>query len=154
MRKRKVCIIGPFPPIKGGISQYNAFLAKELQKQSEVYLFSYKRQYPRFLRKNREQIDANYKEGGVLNKVDFVIDSINPFNWISTFKKILKIKPDLVIFPWWVIYWVPMDLFFITLFRMNGIKSLFICHNIYEIISNLKIIDCWQVFRKNKSFLD
>ncbi len=132
MSKRKICIIGPFPPIKGGIPQYNQFLAKELQQQSEVYLFSYKRQYPGFLRKNREQIDPGYKDTHDLKHINFLIDSVNPFTWLTTFTALRKINPDVVILPWWVIYWVPMDLFFLIGFKACGIKSLFICHNIYE----------------------
>lgn len=130
--KKKICIIGPFPPIKGGIPQYNDFLARELQKESDVYLFSYKRQYPSFLRKNREQIDSNYKGAGKLNNIDFAIDSINPLTWFTTLKKIQKISPDLVILPWWVIYWAPMYFIFLSVFRALNIKTLLLCHNIYE----------------------
>jgi len=129
MRKTRICIIGPFPPIKGGISQYDDFLVNELKKESEVYCISYKRQYPKFLVKNREQIDENYKEN---LEVDFCIDSVNPFTWITALNKVRKFKPDLVILPWWVVYWVPMYVLFLTYFKINRIKSLFICHNIYE----------------------
>ena len=108
MTQKKICIIGPFPPIKGGISQYDEFLSNELKKESEVYCLSYKRQYPKFLIKNREQIETNKK---ITSQVDFCIDSINP---------------------WWVIYWTPMYLFFLTFFRLKNINSMLICHNIYE----------------------
>ena len=129
MTQKKICIIGPFPPIKGGISQYDEFLSNELKKESEVYCLSYKRQYPKFLIKNREQIETNKK---ITSQVDFCIDSINPITWITTLARIRKIKPDLVILPWWVIYWTPMYLFFLTFFRLKNINSMLICHNIYE----------------------
>ncbi len=133
MSKKKICIIGPFPPIKGGISQYNDFLARELQKKSDIYLFSYKRQYPEFLIKNRAQIDENSIESRELkDKIDFTIDSINPFTWAATLQKIRKINPDLVILPWWVIYWAPMYIVFLSVFRVLNIKSLLLCHNVYE----------------------
>jgi len=130
MIPKRICIIGPFPPLKGGISKYDEFLANELKKESEIYCLSYKRQYPKFLIKNREQIDANHKENS--SQANFCIDSINPFTWITTLNKVRKFKPELVILPWWVVYWVPMYLFFFICFRLMNIKSLLICHNIYE----------------------
>ena len=85
MIPKKICIIGPFPPIKGGIPQYDEFLANELKKESEVYCFSYKRQYPKFLIKNREQIDVEHKTP---SQAEFCIDSINPLTWITTLNKV------------------------------------------------------------------
>lgn len=129
MKPRKIWIIGPFPPIKGGISQYDEYLANELKKSSELHCISYKRQYPKFLIKNREQIDVSYKERA---QADFSIDSVNPLTWLTVLNKVRKFKPDLVILPWWVVYWAPMYLFFLSSFRLLNIKSLLICHNIYE----------------------
>jgi glycosyltransferase involved in cell wall biosynthesis len=133
MTNKKICIIGPFPPYKGGISQYDEHLAKELIKSADVCIFSYKRQYPKFLIKNRDQIDDNYQDnnGPKLN-INFSLDSINPFTWLSTIKKIRDESPDLILLPWWVIYWAPMYLVFLVTFRILNIKTLLLCHNIYE----------------------
>jgi glycosyltransferase involved in cell wall biosynthesis len=131
--KKKICVIGPYPPIKGGISQYNEFLSNELRKDADVYVFSYKRQYPGFLVKGRNQIDSSHvsHDAGESN-VEFSLDSVNPFTWISVLNKIKKISPDLVILPWWVVYWAPMYVVFLIVFRFLNIKTLLLCHNIYE----------------------
>jgi glycosyltransferase involved in cell wall biosynthesis len=133
VNKKKICVIGPYPPIKGGISQYDKFLTSELNNHADVTVFSYKRQYPQFLLKGREQVDANHSTGDCrISNIDFSLDSINPFSWISALIKIKKSKPDLVILPWWVVYWVPMYVVFLSVFRVLNIKTLLLCHNIYE----------------------
>lgn len=131
--KKKVCIVGPYPPIKGGISQYDEFLTNELNNHADVTVFSYKRQYPQFLLKKREQVDANHSISDCcISNIDFSLDSINPLSWVSVLAKIRKIKPDLVILPWWVVYWAPMYVVFLSVFRVLNIKTLMLCHNIYE----------------------
>lgn len=132
--KKRICIIGPFPPIKGGISQYNGFLADEFKKKSEVCCISYKRQYPDFLVKHVEQTDKNHTRN---SDVNFCIDSVNPYTWILTLYRIRKFRPDLVILPWWVVYWIPMYMFFLISFKIEGIRSLLICHNVYEHEDNI-----------------
>lgn len=128
----KICIVGPYPPIKGGISKYNQCLMEELKKSCDVKMFSYKRQYPGFLVKNREQIDENYHAGTDLQDINWDLDSVNPVSWFSVLRQIKRFKPDLVLLPWWVIYWAPMYMVFMFYFRLRGIRSMLLCHNVFE----------------------
>lgn len=131
--RKRVCIIGPYPPIKGGISQYNEFLVRQLKKESDVYVYSYKRQYPSFLIKNREQVDNKHiASGDNENKIDWSLDSLNPFTWLKVINEIRSIKPAAIIMPWWVVYWAPMYFILLISFRMMNIKSLLICHNVFD----------------------
>lgn len=134
MSKYRICFIGPFSPYKGGIAQYDDFLAQELLKRSDLYCISYKRQYPGFLINNRSQFSSEIEKNQLINNnnIEFSIDSVNPLTYISALKKIIKFKPDLVILPWWVIYWAPMYKFLLFMLRRYKIKSLLVCHNIYE----------------------
>ena len=38
MKKKRIVIIGPFPPFKGGIAQYNNFMAREFTKRADLFL--------------------------------------------------------------------------------------------------------------------
>ncbi len=62
-----------------------------------------------------------------------ILSSTNPFTWIHTAYRIIKDKPDLVIFPWWVIFFAPSYLTIIALLRLfSKSKILFLCHNVLE----------------------
>ena len=56
----KIILIGPVYPYKGGIAHYTSLLCKALRKRHEVFMISYKMQYPRLLFK-KEQKDYNNK---------------------------------------------------------------------------------------------
>ncbi len=97
-----VLIIGPAWPWRGGLSTYNQILAYEFIKQGfTVSILTFKLQYPNFLFPGKTQYSADPAPQDL--NIDVKINSINPFNWISTGLKYRKQKPDLVI----VRYWLP-----------------------------------------------
>jgi len=128
----KVCLVGPTYPYKGGISHYNTTLCNELSKKHNVFLISYKRQYPSFLYPGKEQInkDSNIKVNKNVNS-KYIIDTINPLTWFKTYSIIKKENPDLVIFQWVHPFFTPV-FFTITslLKKFAHTKILFICHNV------------------------
>lgn len=128
----KICLVGPTYPYKGGISHYNTTLCNELSKRHNVFLISYKRQYPSFLYPGKEQInkDSNIKVNETTN-FEYIIDTINPLTWIKTYSKIKNENPDLVIFQW-VHPFFTFVFFTITylLKKFTNIKILYICHNV------------------------
>ena len=92
----KVVLIGPFPPLRGGISMFNHSLSNEFEKTHEVFRISFSLQYPKFLFPGKSQ----YNE--FLGKpAEKLVSSINPLSWSKTAKRIGDIKPDLVIFQYW-----------------------------------------------------
>lgn len=48
-RMKKIVLIGPVYPYRGGISHYTGLMYRELAKHYEVEMISYKMQYPKFL---------------------------------------------------------------------------------------------------------
>ena len=46
----KIILVGPFPPLRGGISMFNHSLANELEKNHEVHRISFSLQYPKFMK--------------------------------------------------------------------------------------------------------
>jgi glycosyltransferase involved in cell wall biosynthesis len=101
MRKR-IVIIGPAYPLRGGLASYDERLARAFQQQgwdAQIYTFSL--QYPGFLFPGTTQ----YASGPPPAMLDIhvCINSINPFNWYKVGRKLKKHSPDIII----VRYWLP-----------------------------------------------
>ncbi len=52
----KIAILSSFYPFRGGISQFNTYLLKELSKKHTVKAFNFSRQYPSFLFPGKTQL--------------------------------------------------------------------------------------------------
>ena len=105
MNKKKVVLIGPVYPYKGGISHYTGLMYKALAKDHDVHMLSYKLQYPRLLFKKEQRDYSN--DTFKIENTDFYINTANPINWVKTARHIKKMKPDLVIIQWWHPYFSP-----------------------------------------------
>ena len=51
MEKKKIVLIGPVYPYKGGIAHYTGLLYRALKQLGDVTMVSYKFQYPKLLYK-------------------------------------------------------------------------------------------------------
>lgn len=128
----KIDLIGPSHPFRGGISHYTTLLFKALKERHDTTFYSFKRQYPRFLFPGKTDKDDSLEP---LKDRDArpVLDSLNPLSWLKTAAAIVRDKPDLTIFPWWVVFWAPQFLTIILVLKLFArTKILFICHNIQE----------------------
>ena len=103
----KIAVFGLTYPFRGGISHHTTLLCENLKNNHKVKLFSFNRLYPSFLFPGVSQKDKDSKE-----KIAFpnesCIDSLNPFTWFSTYRKIKKFKPDLLILQWWTPLFFPV----------------------------------------------
>jgi glycosyltransferase involved in cell wall biosynthesis len=99
----KIVIIGSAHPLRGGgISTFNERMAEVLQQMGHtVTIYSFSLQYPSFLFPGKSQFTDEPAPKGL--EIRSVINSINPFNWISVGNRIKNEKPDLII----VRYWLP-----------------------------------------------
>jgi len=99
---KKIIIIGPAHPLRGGLASYDERLAKEFSDQgfgTTIYTFSY--QYPSFLFPGTTQYSTEPAPENISIKVK--INSINPLNWIAVGNELKKIQPDIIV----VRYWLP-----------------------------------------------
>lgn len=124
---KKIVVIGPVYPYRGGIAHYTAALFKELKKKYEVSLISYKMQYPKFLFKKPQKDYSDEK--GKIEEAQFLLNTANPFNIVKTALQIKKQKPDLVLMQWWHPYFAPCDVILLKL--LKKCRVLFICHNVF-----------------------
>jgi glycosyltransferase involved in cell wall biosynthesis len=124
-----IVIIGTAYPLRGGIAHFNALLASHLSKQHHVDTITFKRQYPKILFPGKTQDEKSELVG--VQSAPQIIDSINPINWILAAFKIKKLKPDLLIFKYWLPFFGPCFGTIAKLVKkMSNAKVLFICDNI------------------------
>ena len=106
MSNKKVIIIGPAFPFRGGIANFNNALAQEYQNRGDqVTLYSFTLQYPSFLFPGTTQYESGLAPKNL--KIKTLINSVNPFNWVSVARKINKEKPDYVIVRYWLPFMAP-----------------------------------------------
>jgi glycosyltransferase involved in cell wall biosynthesis len=124
-----ITILGTAYPLRGGIAHYNALLAQALGRRHRVEIITFKRQYPGFLFPGKTQEEV----GGQLHgdPAPQLIDSINPFNWLRVGFALRRLKPDLLIFKYWIPFFGPC---FGTIARIarrgSQTKVLIICDNV------------------------
>ncbi len=104
--QRKIIIIGPAFPYRGGIANFNNSLAVEYKSQgADVKIYSFSLQYPSFLFPGKTQ----YEEGEGPKDIEIIpiVNSINPFNWFKVASRIKKENPDYVIIRYWLPFMAP-----------------------------------------------
>lgn len=125
---KKIVLIGPVYPYKGGIAHYTSLLYRTLAEKYNVEMISYKMQYPKILFR-KDQKDYSNAMFQVEN-TQFLIHTANPFNIIRVGKMVKKKNPDMVIMQWWHPYFAPC---YRLLCGAMGkkIPKMFICHNVF-----------------------
>lgn len=124
---KKIVMIGPVYPYKGGISHYTGLMNRSLSEKYETVMLSYRMQYPKFMYKKEQRDYEN--DSFKIENTQYQIHTANPFNWISTAVKIRKMKPDVVIFQWWHPYFSPC--YWVMEQCLHGIQKMFVCHNVF-----------------------
>lgn len=125
---KKIVVIGPVYPYKGGIAHYTSLMYKALKKKFDTVLVSYSMQYPKILFK-KPQKDYN-NDTFKIDEANYWINTANPFSCICSALRIKKEKPDLVIFQWWHPYFAPCYRL-MELALGKNVKKLFVCHNVF-----------------------
>lgn len=124
---KKIVLIGPVYPYRGGISHYTGLMYRELSKKYDVEMLSYKLQYPKFLFKKEQRDYEN--DSFKIDGTNFMINTANPFNIIRTANYIKRKNPDMVIIQWWHPYFAPC---YFLLAKFMGKQNLtFVCHNVF-----------------------
>lgn len=149
----RITLIGPSYPYRGGISQYNTFLYRILKEKHEVQFIGFSRQYPQFLYPSKS--DKEYNEKLIEPDIIYSLDSVNPFSWLKTVRIIRDFAPDMLIIPWWVVFFAPCFWTVAILSKLRTkLKVLFICHNVIEHESSkIKRKISKQVFKISDYFL-
>ncbi len=106
LKSKDIIIVGTAYPFRGGLAAYNERLASEFQKEgNKVTIYTFIIQYPNFLFPGKSQY-ASWESPENLN-IQVKVNSINPLNWIKIGLEIKKLKPDIVIFKYWIPFMSP-----------------------------------------------
>ena len=124
----KIAILSCFYPYRGGISQFNACLYDELSRNNIVKAFNFSRQYPEFLFPGKTQF-VTADDEAVPIESDSLLDTANPFTYISTYRAIRDWKPDVLIVRYWMSYFAP-SLGYITRRMKKHCKVISILDNV------------------------
>ena len=102
----KIAIIGTAFPYRGGLANFNERLANEMQKDGhQVSIYTFSLQYPDFIFPGKSQYSEDDAPKDL--KIERVLNSLNPFNWISAGNKIKKENYDLVVVGYWLPFMSP-----------------------------------------------
>ncbi len=103
---KRIVIVGPATPYRGGIATGNDLLAKELLNIGHnISIVNFTVQYPNFLFPGKTQFLENAPLIPKYNKR--ALNSINPISWRKIGKQLRSQKPDIVIMRYWMPFFAP-----------------------------------------------
>ena len=106
MEKKRIIIVGPAYPYRGGIADFNERLAREFQREGhEVTIYTFTLQYPDFLFPGTTQYSTSPapEDLHIVRKVN----SVNPLNWLKVGREIRRQRPDMVMIRFWLPFLAP-----------------------------------------------
>ncbi|WP_295123057.1 glycosyltransferase [uncultured Chitinophaga sp.] len=100
---KKIVILGPAHPLRGGLAAFNERLAHELMLQgNEVSIETFSFQYPSFMFPGKTQFAEGAAPAGL--RIRRSVHSMNPLNWLRIGAQLRKQAPDIII----VAFWLPL----------------------------------------------
>ncbi len=100
---KKVIIIGPAWPLRGGLASFDERLARQFTSMGfDTAIYTFSLQYPDFLFPGTTQYSTEPAPAGIHIKA--CINSINPLNWWKIGRELKALAPDLIV----VRYWLPL----------------------------------------------
>ena len=105
--KRRIAIVGPFPPIRGGIARHTGSIARALSTRDDVSvrLWGFYRQYPRMLYPGAGERDPD--SSAHVEHVDETLGGTNPLSWHRTAQRIKTWSPTTLVIPAWTFFLAP-----------------------------------------------
>lgn len=126
-----VVLIGPVLPYRGGIAQHTTMLRRALAQVADLRTYSFSRQYPSVLFPGESDRDPAF-EGHAEEGTAYTIDTVNPLTWRRVANEIVGSHPEVVVIPWWHVYFTPCFGYLARRFRAAGIPIVWLCHNVVE----------------------
>ena len=104
--QKKIVLISPAHPLRGGIAASSERLAQALQEIGhDVVIYSFSLQYPAFLFPGKTQMTDDPAPKNLLIKTR--LNSVNPINWLIVGREIAREKPDQIIVRFWLPFMGP-----------------------------------------------
>jgi glycosyltransferase involved in cell wall biosynthesis len=127
---RRVVVIGPAHPYRGGIAHFNEMTMRGLTGRGHgVQPITFTRQYPKVLFPGKTQFADDEAPPSDLPAAERIIDTLNPLTWWQAARRVVEQKPDAVLFQYWMPYFAPAYGVIARWARRQGIRVLAIVHN-------------------------
>jgi D-inositol-3-phosphate glycosyltransferase len=119
MTIKKIVLLSPAHPLRGGIAAFTERFAAELQQAGyEVITYSFSLQYPGFLFPGTTQFSSDPAPPGLTIRT--CVNSVNPFNWLKIGLELRRLRPDLIVPRYWLPFMGPCLGTILRLARSNG----------------------------------
>jgi glycosyltransferase involved in cell wall biosynthesis len=103
---RKIVLVGPAHPLRGGLATFNERLIREYRNQGQdAFIYTFSLQYPSLLFPGKTQLSSEPAPENI--PIFIKVNSINPFNWIKVGLDLRRRKPDMVIVKYWMPFMAP-----------------------------------------------
>jgi glycosyltransferase involved in cell wall biosynthesis len=103
---RKIVLVGPAHPLRGGLATFNERLIREYRNHGQdAFIYTFSLQYPSLLFPGKTQLSSEPAPENI--PIFIKVNSINPFNWIKVGLDLRRRKPDMVIVKYWMPFMAP-----------------------------------------------
>lgn len=128
---RRITLVGPVWPYRGGIAQYTGQLKNALEKTCRLQTISFKRLYPKWLYPGKSDKEPGFSNERERN-VSYSIDALSPLSWHRAASEIADGGCDHAILSWWTLFLAPAFSYIAWCLRRKGIRVSFLCHNLFD----------------------
>ena len=125
---RRIALLGPLAPWRGGLAQYLALMGEALMAHAEVKGFTFTRQYPDFLFPGETQLDPAAPRPRF--PTESMLDSIGPWSWKKTARALEQFAPGAVVLKWWMPFFAPSFASSVGPLRGRGTRVVLVCDNL------------------------
>lgn len=125
---RRIGLLGPLHPWRGGLAQYLQLLGEALESHAEVRAVTFTRQYPDFLFPGTSQFDPDAPRPRF--PTEAMLDSIGPLSWRRAAAHLERFAPGAVILKWWMPFFAPSFASAVGPLRRRGTRVVLVCDNL------------------------
>ncbi len=125
---RRVALLGPLHPWRGGLAQYLGLLGEALEPWGEVRAVTFTRQYPDFLFPGTSQLDPDAPKPRFPTAA--MLDSIGPLSWRRSASLLDRYGPGVIVLKWWMPFFAPAFASAVARSRRHGTRVVLVCDNL------------------------
>lgn len=146
---RRIAIIGPVYPFRGGIAHYTACLAKALgERGHQVKVLNYKSLYLGWLFPGKTMYDESARP--LAAEQSARLRPLEPFSWLRGLGYLRSVRPEVVVVQWWHAFFAPCLVTLIACCRwLLRLPVVVVCHNVadHEKHTGINRISNWLLAR-------
>lgn len=125
---RRIALVGPLHPWRGGLAQYLQLLGEALEAHAEVRAATFTRQYPGLLFPGTSQLDPAAPRPRF--PTEALLDSIAPWTWRRTASWLERFAPGAAVLKWWMPFFAPAFASSVGPLRRRGTRVVLVCDNL------------------------